>query len=521
MRYVLNDLLIDTQTRTVRRGNTALKLPDLSFDVFAALAKACPKPVSIAELSRSVWRADYVSDETIAQRITLLRKALGDNSRDPTYIRTVRGSGYAIIGSVKTIEQETKLKSIAWLYQHRTIAASVGLVAITLATGLFLSARNPVSESVSLPVAAHQKSEVTILVERASEQLGLHQSKETRRAITMLRDALTQDPKNFDARLTLSFALSTQATKFGGSESEEREAEAIARALISEQADSSNAWSALAYSLGSQGRIDESLSAYQRSYQLNPRNAPAISSAAHTHLLRGNLHQALSLEAKAKKVGGTSRYAEIQIAQVLELIEHPSATNWYKKALSLNPSQIVILSEIARSHLRHGDPHAALEILAKAEGDDQNAPQVLQLRARAAIVLGNIVEARTLLEAADSYGYFDITALDAASGNLSPTEQLFLQKKFTEIESDSSADTRIHLAEVIAALGQEDEALLRVAQAINLGWRDLNWLKQSPFLGMLMSSRKGQQLESRIVRELEAQRSLIESTEELTRMIGG
>jgi len=521
MRYVLKDLLIDTDARTVHRNNTALKLPDLSFDVFVKVIETSPEPVSTVEFSQTVWRAEHVSDETIAQRITLLRKALGDNPKSPTYIRTVRGLGYATSGLVESAENRLQANGTASPTRRNTIAVAAGLVAITLVAALVSNDWMPSSAPVVAPPEAHQKSAVSILVERARQQLGLHQAKETDRAITMLRDALAQDPESFEARLTLSFALSTKATKFGGEESEEKEAEALARALINEQENSSNAWSALAYSLGSQGRMDESLAAYQYSYQLNPQNTPAISSAAHTLLLQGNLHQALSLEFQAKQTGGTSRYAEIQIAQVLEFIGHPAAPNWFAKALSLNPSQVVILGEVARSHLRHGNPYAALEMLAQAEGDDQFAPQILQLQARASIVLGNIDEARTLLKAAGTYGYYDISALNAASGDLTQAEELYLQAKLAAIESDSSADTRIHLAEVTAARGQEAEALRPLAQAVNLGWRDLNWLKRSPFLGSLMASTEGQQIESRIMRELEAQRRLIEATEELSQMIEG
>jgi len=60
-----------------------------------------------------------------------------------------------------------------------------------------------------------------------------------------------------------------------------------------------------------------------------------------------------------------------------------------------------------------------------------------------------------------------------------------------------------------------------MTQAVNLGWRDVNWLKQSPFLGTLMLSSEGRQLENRIERELEAQRRLIEGNEELTLITDG
>lgn len=522
MRYVLKDLLIDTELRTIFRAEKAVKLPDLSFDALVGMIEAAPEPVSVADFSTTVWRAEHVSDETVAQRIALLRKALGDDPKNPSYIRTVRGSGYAIAGSVESLENSHTPSHVPVpvpVYRNM-IAAASGVVVLFFIGTLIWNARDAGSRPVTNAGEAVANSSITTLVTRAKEQLGLHQARETDRAIAMLRDALAEDPDSFEARMTLSFALSTKATKFGGGKSHKKEAEALARALISERPGSSNAWSALGYTLGSQGRVNESLSAFQHAYRLDPGNAPAISSAAYVHLTRGELYQALSLEFQARQAGGTSRYAEIQIAQSLELMEHPAAPDWHEKALSLNPGQVVVLGEIARSHLRHGRPEAALRTLDRAQGEDQNAPQLLQLRGRANIVLGRIAKARQFLEAAGWRGHYELSALEAISGDTRRAEKFFLPSKRADLESDPDPDMRIALAEVSAALGQEEQARQLVAQAINLGWRDIKWLKQSPFLGQLMSSPAGRQLEDRITRELEAQRVLVEGTEELVLAIG-
>lgn len=520
MHYLLKDLSIDTETRTVRRGGTHIKLPDLSFDVFIKLIETSPRPASTDDFSTSVWQGRHVSDETVAQRITLLRKALGDNPRNPTYIRTVRGLGYGVVGMATLTGNKLPSTSLSILKNHNVIATAAGLIIMVLAGALMMSINNSDSNSTTLIADSNSIPSKSILLERAQEQLGLHQARETDRALVMLGEALIQEPKSFDVRLTLSFALSTKATKFGGGPKEKQEAEALARALIRERPKNSNAWSALAYSLSSQGRVDESLPAYQNSYQLNPKNASAMSSAAHIHLTLGHLHQALLLESQAKKTGGNSRYAEIQIAQTLELIGHPAAAHWREKALSLNPGQVVVLSEIAKSHLRRGDPNAALEVLAQAEGDDQWAPQILQLRSRAVMALGNKDKALQLLEAIGDYGYFDAAVLDAAFGDKTRGQEL-LPTKLAKLEADSSPETRIHYAELSAALGLEEEAIGLIEQAVNLGWRDTDWLKQSPYLGPLMSSKVGLQIESRISREVGAQRALIEGTEELVIFIRG
>ena len=521
MRYRLKDLEIDVEARAVWRKGEQLRLPDLSFDVFIKLIKAAPAAVSSEEFSRSVWQATHTSDETIAQRITLLRKALGDSSKNPVYIRTKRGAGYEVAGPVTRIESEATAKTPFFRQPKTLVAAGISFFLVAVAAFMVFGIRSAEVEPSATDRETASISTVEVLITRAREQLGLHQARETRRAIDMLREALELDPENVDARLSLSFALSTKTTKFDGNHEEQLEAEKLARELTEEDPENSNAWSALAYALGSQGRIDESLSAYQVSYQLNPRNTPALSSAAHSYLVRGDLHQALVLELRAKQSGGTSRYAEVQIAQTLELINHPAAQTWYEKALSLNPGQIIILSEVARSHLRRGEPASALQVLAQAEGDDRASPTILKLQARAAIASGDDDAAKLHLAAAGDAGAYVRAALEAVSGNATYAEKLLLPEKLAGLEGNTWPGTRIHFAEVAAAAGRDDEALRFITQAINLGWRDTDWLQQSPFLSALMQTPEGRQIEERIARELENQRRLIEGNDALQPILEG
>ena len=518
MQFVLQDLLIDTGMRNVSRNGSPVKLPDLSFELLVELIKAAPAARSAAQLTTSVWGAAHVSNETIAQRVTLLRKALGDDPKTPRYIRTVRGKGYAIIGKVagpQTIP-EVNAASRKGL-RSRSFVAAVALGGVLAA--VFLIPASPLNQSGAASMVAKAETDSALLLRRAQQLMSLHQAQETDRAIDMLREALTHTPDMFDTRLSLSIALSTKATKFLGGAKEEAEAEAIARALIDEQDDNSAAWSALGYTLSSQGRTDEALAAYRRAYTLDPDNAPALSSAAHLLLLKGDLQQALRLEVKAKTAGGSSRYAEIQMAQALDLIEHPAAEKYWSQALALNPGQAVVLKEVAQSLLRKGEPQAALDILAQYEGSDKSAPQILVVKGRALIALDRHMDARRILEQAGWRGHYGIAAIDALAGNSATAENLFSPQKRNALAADPDPELYIQLAEVSGALGRNDEALNLISQAVNLGWRDIRRLQHSAFLSDLMSSRAGLEVESRIGQELAAQRVLIENTEEIASIL--
>ena len=75
-------------------------MPRLSFDLLLALVEAAPRVVSLDELMDRVWAGVVVSPETVSQRAKLLRDVLGDESKSPRYLTSVRGRGYRLIAPV-------------------------------------------------------------------------------------------------------------------------------------------------------------------------------------------------------------------------------------------------------------------------------------------------------------------------------------------------------------------------------------------------------------------------------------
>lgn len=103
-RFRVGDLDVDLQWQTVRRAGVEIELPDLSFRLLAALIRQAPERVSKDELVNQVWDGVVVSDETLAQRIRLLRQSLGEDGQNPDYITSIRGKGYRLICAVAPFE---------------------------------------------------------------------------------------------------------------------------------------------------------------------------------------------------------------------------------------------------------------------------------------------------------------------------------------------------------------------------------------------------------------------------------
>ncbi|MEA3161251.1 MAG: hypothetical protein QOD95_2799 [Gammaproteobacteria bacterium] len=96
-RFLIDDLEVDIGRAEVRRRGEQIPLPKLSFDLLCVLAKAAPAIVTIEDLLQQVWPGLHVSPESVAQRVKLLRGAIGDDSQQPRYIMGVRGRGYRLI----------------------------------------------------------------------------------------------------------------------------------------------------------------------------------------------------------------------------------------------------------------------------------------------------------------------------------------------------------------------------------------------------------------------------------------
>lgn len=114
--FQIGDLTVDTTNKTVTRGQDSIDLSPRSFHLLVALAKCAPNVISRHDLLETVWPDEYVNDETLSQRVRVLRKSLGDLDETPRYISAVRGWGYRMVAPVVRVEiPKEKIRSIAVL----------------------------------------------------------------------------------------------------------------------------------------------------------------------------------------------------------------------------------------------------------------------------------------------------------------------------------------------------------------------------------------------------------------------
>jgi TolB-like protein/DNA-binding winged helix-turn-helix (wHTH) protein len=124
--FRLADLEVDVGKVEVTRGGEKIALPKLSFDLLCALINAAPAVVTNDELLAQVWPGLMVSPESVAQRVKLLRSAIGDDSQEPRYILGVRGRGYRLIPAVERLTESTLPRSDATKSSINTSGAIPG-----------------------------------------------------------------------------------------------------------------------------------------------------------------------------------------------------------------------------------------------------------------------------------------------------------------------------------------------------------------------------------------------------------
>lgn len=74
------------------------------------LIAARPNAVSRQELFDKLWPSTFVADTNLPCLVNEVRRALGDDPREPRFIRTVHGFGYAFHGAVA---EETRAAGVA------------------------------------------------------------------------------------------------------------------------------------------------------------------------------------------------------------------------------------------------------------------------------------------------------------------------------------------------------------------------------------------------------------------------
>ncbi len=102
-KYEFGEFLLDPRERQLLHAGQAVPLTPKAFDLLVLLVKNSGGLLTKDELMSALWPDSFVEEINLAQNISLIRKALGDSSREERVVETVPKQGYRFKAKVREI----------------------------------------------------------------------------------------------------------------------------------------------------------------------------------------------------------------------------------------------------------------------------------------------------------------------------------------------------------------------------------------------------------------------------------
>jgi len=137
MIYRFHEFRLDPEKQLLYRNGELLEVEHRVFRFLLLLIERYPETLTRRELLEALWPHQEISDWALSQLIRRTRQLLGDNSRSPTYIKTIHGVGIRFLvmpeqlSESESVVQKKAATTGSW---SRRLLASGLLLAILAAT---------------------------------------------------------------------------------------------------------------------------------------------------------------------------------------------------------------------------------------------------------------------------------------------------------------------------------------------------------------------------------------------------
>ncbi|MEA9902474.1 nSTAND1 domain-containing NTPase [Xanthomonas campestris] len=99
-RFRLGPLLVEPERLALISDGESITLEPRMMEVLVALAERAGEVISAEQLLIDVWHGSFYGDNPVHKTIAQLRRKLGDDSRQPRFIETIRKRGYRLLPKV-------------------------------------------------------------------------------------------------------------------------------------------------------------------------------------------------------------------------------------------------------------------------------------------------------------------------------------------------------------------------------------------------------------------------------------
>jgi len=135
--FFVGEWLVQPSLNRMRGNSGEIGIEPRAMSLLVVLKRHAGEVVTRRQLHDSVWRDAMVSDETVNRTVFDLRRVLGDEVQNPTYIETIRKVGYRLIAPVRQAPRQAEsLDRTASGRQTRRRRRSVPFLILSLTLAL-------------------------------------------------------------------------------------------------------------------------------------------------------------------------------------------------------------------------------------------------------------------------------------------------------------------------------------------------------------------------------------------------
>ena len=112
--FRIGDWLVQPNLNRIVRDDHEVRVEPKAMEVLTYLRENAGSVVPKTQIVQHVWSGSYVTEEVLTNSIWELRKALGDDARNPSYIQTVPRRGYRLIAPLH-LEADSEMTGVSQL----------------------------------------------------------------------------------------------------------------------------------------------------------------------------------------------------------------------------------------------------------------------------------------------------------------------------------------------------------------------------------------------------------------------
>lgn len=502
-----------------------IRLTPKAAAVLGALVTRAQQPVTKEQLFATVWSGAVVGDDALTSCIQELRKALGDDAKQPRFIETRHRRGYRFIAPL-SVETDASALEISSSARDLTAIAVLPFTDMSpgrdqdyLCDGLAEELINALTHIDGLRVAARSSSfqfrGPAVDVRAAGKQLGVDallagsvRKTDARLRITVqlveVDTGFHRWSRRFDRQLEDVFAIEDEiaesvATSLRGADLSGREKQALQRPQTAIESYEYFLRGRQHLPRMRQGDLEQSIEMFTRAIDFDASYAPAWAGLAMAHATLfewfgakdDDLQGADRASRKALELAPNLADAHVARGCALALSrEYDEAQQYFSEAIRINPHSFDAYYYCGRACFACGKVERSAEMFQKAAEarlEDFQSPILLEQSLR---MLGRMQEARaagregvTRAERILALNPLDARALSIGSLALfeigeSARALEWSRRSLEHFPDDMS--TLVNAACLASRAGLKEEALGFLERVFARGWGKKDWIEHDP-----------------------------------------